>query len=354
MRGPVDSCTIFPSADQFTGCILGQAVGDALGFPVEGRGPAETSAAVTPFPDHFAPHPCGLFPPGQYTDDTQMMRAILTSLVERCPEAPEGRGRVDPEDIAARFVPLWRDGEIVGRGGATTEAVLRLMAGVPWREAGTPAPKAGNGSAMRTAPLGLWLYDDRAALAQAAADVSRITHADPRCLAGAVAISAAVAYAVSHYVIEAGPCIAFVANLARPYHAGFATLIERLPHWLEMDEPAAVREIRHAGLPPGQRPNWPGISPFVVPTVLVCLYAFLRTPADYCEAVRFVITQGGDVDTTGAITGAISGAFNSIEAVPESLARAVTDRGHHGYDELHALAESLWALKHPAPPTKPQ
>ena len=346
MRGPVDSCTIFPSVDQFTGCILGQAVGDALGFPVEGRGSAETWAAVTPFPDHFTPHSCGLFPPGQYTDDTQMMRAILTSLVEQ--------GRVDPVDVAGRFVPLWRDGEIVGRGGATTEAVLRLMAGVSWRESGTPAPRAGNGSAMRTAPLGLWLYDDPPALAQAAADVSRITHADSRCLAGAVAISAAVAYAASHDAIDTGSFITFVASLARPYHAGFATLIEYLPHWLEMDEPAAVREIRLAGLPSGQQPNWPGISPFVVPTVLVCLYAFLRTPADYCETVRFVIAQGGDVDTTGAIAGAISGAFNSIEAVPGSLARAVTDQGRHGYDELHALAESLWALKHPAPPTKPQ
>ena len=335
-----------PSTGRFTGCILGQAVADALGFPVEGWPAEQTAAAVTPFPDHFTPHPCGFLPPGQYTDDTQMMRTILTSLVEQ--------GQVNPEDIAARFVPLWRDGEIVGRGGATTEAVLRLMAGVSWRESGTLAPKAGNGSAMRTAPLGLWLYDDPAALAQAAADVSRITHADSRCMAGAVAISAAVAYAVSHDAIDTGSFITFVASLARPYHAGFATLIERLPHWLEMDEPAAVREIRLAGLPPGQRPNWPGISPFVIPTVLVCLYTFLRTPADYCETVRFVIAQGGDVDTTGAIAGAISGAFNSIEAVPESLARAVTDQGRHGYDELRALAESLWALKHPAPPTKPQ
>jgi ADP-ribosylglycohydrolase len=31
-----------------------------------------------------------------------------------------------------------------------------------------PAPSAGNDSAMRTAPLGLWLYDNPAALAQAA------------------------------------------------------------------------------------------------------------------------------------------------------------------------------------------
>jgi len=331
---------MIPSVDHFTGCILGQAVGDALGFPVEGYGPAITSAAVTPFPDEFTPHPCGLFSPGQYTDDSQMMRAILASLVE-C-------GRVDPEDIASRFASLWRDGEIVGRGRATTEAVQRLMAGVPWYESGTLVPRAGNGSAMRTASLGLWLYDDPAALAQAAADVSRITHADPRCLAGAVAISAAVAYAVTHGVIDTELFVEFVAGLARPYHAEFAALIERLPRWLEMDEPAAVQKIRRAGLPSGTAPTWPGISPFVVPTVLTCLYAFLRTPTDYCEVVRFVIAQGGDVDTTGAITGAISGAFNGVKAVPERLAQTVTDQGRYGYKELCALAENLWKLIHPA------
>jgi ADP-ribosylglycohydrolase len=325
--------------DRFTGCILGQAVGDALGFPVEGQPAAQTAAAVTPFPGRFPPHPCGFFPPGQYTDDTQMMRVILTSLVER--------NQVDVEDIATRFASLWREGEIVGRGRATTEAVQRLMAGVSWHESGTPAPRAGNGSAMRTAPLGLWLYDDPAALARAATDVSRITHADSRCLAGAVAVSAAVAYSVCHGAIDVGPFIRFVADLARPYHAGLTALIETLPHWLETGEIAAVREIRRAGLPPGQRPDWPGISPFVVPTVLICLYAFLRTPADYGETVHFVIAQGGDVDTTGAIAGALSGAFNGIEAVPDSLARAVTDRGCHGYGSLRALAEELWTLKHP-------
>ncbi|MGD1996673.1 MAG: ADP-ribosylglycohydrolase family protein [Anaerolineae bacterium] len=320
--------------DRFVGCVIGQAVGDALGFPVEGRPPTQTTAAVTPFPDSFTAHPSGLFPPGQYTDDTQMMCAILTSLVEQ--------GRVDPEDIAARFVALWRDGEIVGRGRSTTEAVQRLMAGVPWHQAGTPAPGAGNGSAMRTAPLGLWIHDDPSALARAAACVSRITHADSRCLAGAVAVSAAVAYAVSHSVVDPLALTAFVADLAGDYHAEFASLIERLPRWLDMDEGASVREIRWAGLPPGEPPSWPGISPFVVPTVLISLYAFLRTPSDYRGTVRFVIAQGGDVDTTGAIAGAISGAFNGLESVPDGLANSVTDRGHHGGDELRALAERLW------------
>lgn len=323
--------------ERFIGCVIGQAVGDALGFPVEGRPPASTASAVTPFPQRFTAHASGLFPPGQYTDDTQMMRAILTSIVEQ--------GEVDPPDIAERFVALWRQGEVVGRGRSTTEAIERLMVGAPWDEAGTPAPRAGNGSAMRTAPIGLWLYDDPPALAQAAADVSRVTHADPRCLAGAVAISAAVAYAATHQRVDTRALLAFVSDLARPYHAEFARLIERIPHWLKIDESEAVDQIRVAGLRAGRRPDWPGISPFVVPTVLISLHAFLRTPDDYAQSLRFVISQGGDVDTTGAITGAISGAFNGLAGLPQNLAHSVTDRGRHGYRELRALAERLWERK---------
>jgi ADP-ribosylglycohydrolase len=114
-----------------------------------------------------------------------------------------------------------------------------------------------------------------------------------------------------------------------------------------MDEAGAVQEIRCAGLPPGEAPFWPGITPFVVPTVLICLYAFLRTPADYRETVRFVIALGGDVDTTGAIAGALSGAFNGLDAVPAALAHAITDQGEYDYATLCALAEKLWRLKHP-------
>ncbi len=49
--------TDIPPTSRFTGCILGQAVGDALGFPVEGYGPARTSATAIPFPSHFTPSP---------------------------------------------------------------------------------------------------------------------------------------------------------------------------------------------------------------------------------------------------------------------------------------------------------
>jgi len=94
---------------------------------------------------------CGFHPFGQYTDDTQLARELLRSLVER--------RRFDPADYAARIARLFTEGHVVGQGRATEAAADRLAAGVPWDEAGTPSPAAGNGSAMRAAPIGLMLFD---------------------------------------------------------------------------------------------------------------------------------------------------------------------------------------------------
>jgi ADP-ribosylglycohydrolase len=63
--------------DRFIGCVIGQAVGDALGFPVEGYPAIVTAGAVADPTPSLRLHPSGAFPLGQYTDDTQMMRAIL-------------------------------------------------------------------------------------------------------------------------------------------------------------------------------------------------------------------------------------------------------------------------------------
>jgi ADP-ribosylglycohydrolase len=79
--------------------------------------------------------------------------------------------------------------------------------------------------------------------------------------------------------------------------------------------------------------------------VLWSLYSFLRSPNDYRETVRTAIAVGGDVDTTAAMAGAISGAYLGLDAIPESWARRVTDRGSWGYDELVGLARRCHELK---------
>jgi ADP-ribosylglycohydrolase len=82
----------------------------------------------------------------------------------------------------------------------------------------------------------------------------------------------------------------------------------------------------------------------VVGSVLWSLYAFLRSPDDYWEAIRTAISIGGDVDTTAAMTGAISGARVGLQALPLTLAYRLTDQGTWHFEKLVELAGRLHAL----------
>jgi ADP-ribosylglycohydrolase len=323
--------------DRFVGCILGQCLGDALGFVVEGRPPALCASYVEEVlrTDRLGTVGRGQFPFGQYTDDSQLARELLESLVSR--------GGWDPEDYARRVAAIFAEDRIVGRGQATMRAAGRLRRGATWTASGEPAPNAGNGTAMRAAPVGLVYAGDPAMLAKVAHEQGFITHQDPRCSAGSIAIASAVASALDD-LIAPEPLCARIAEAIETYDAGFADEVRKLPSIVSLDPKDALAPIRAAGLPPGTRDEWPGISPFVVGSVLWSLYAFLRHPDDYWEAVLTAIAVGGDVDTTAAMTGAIAGAYLGRAALPDALVARLEDQGTWREAELTALAERALKL----------
>ena len=327
------------SEDRFAGCLIGQCLGDALGFVVEGQPPIACRAyveSVLRF-GRGALLGRGPFPFGQYSDDSQLARELLQSFVAR-------RG-FDPADYAGRIAAIFVEDRIVGRGRSTEEAALRIAAGVPWQEAGTPAPVAGNGSAMRAGPIGLLFHDDEEGLIRAAHDQGRITHADPRCSAGSVAIAGAVALALRPGEIHPAPFLEQLAAWTGAIEPSISAYLPELTKWLDLPEREAARHISRAGLEEGRKSDWWGISPFVVPSVLWSLYAFLRSPQDYWRTIRTAIRVGGDVDTTAAMAGAVSGARIGLAALPRDLARRVNDKGTWRFDELVGLAHEAWALR---------
>lgn len=319
--------------EAFAGCLLGQALGDALGFVVEGQGPAACAAHVQAVvrPRRLAGWARAPHATGQYSDDTQLARELATSLVAR-------RG-FDPADYAARIAALFSAQRVVGHGPSTEAAALRLARGVPWHEAGTPGPVAGNGGAMRVAPLALLHAAEPARLFALAHTQARITHADPRCGAGAVAIAGAVAAALHGRLHDAPALCAPLADAVRAQDPALADALGALPGWLALAPSDAVRPIAAAGLA-GADGRF-GIAPHVTPSVLWALYAALRHPADIVEAIAVAIEPGGDVDTTAAMAGAIVGAAVGLQGLPRELARTVHDRGGDGFDDLCALAAAL-------------
>ncbi len=314
------------ASERLAGALIGQCLGDALGFPVEGRPPAFCAAYVAHLKEgRLVGRPPFEF--GQYTDDSQLARELVESFVD-C-------GGFDPADYGRRVGAIFSEGRIVGRGRATTEAAGRLARGVHWTEAGTPPPAAGNGSAMRAGPVGL-LASDPDRIVSMAVDQGRLTHQDSRCGAGAAAIALGVSLAAREQTVRPLEFVETIAESMGAVDAGFAAEVRRLTGWLGLPPKAAVHEIGRAGLAADYQDGWRGISPFVVGSVLWALYAYLRSPDDPWSVYWTAIEVGGDVDTTAAMAGAMVGARVGLSGLPEA-ARQVNDQGAWGYDALAAL-----------------
>jgi ADP-ribosylglycohydrolase len=317
--------------DRFRATLLGCAIGDALGFPFEGA-PPESIARIPMVAEDFVQRPRGRFQKGQYTDDTQMTLALAEAIV--------AEGKVDGRSIAQRFAQLWREGTILGAGHACNEAVERLLEGVPWMSAGAAIGRAGNGAAMRSSPLGLLHFDDLGKIPRDAEIQGVITHKDRRAQAGGAALAAGVALNLTDEPLPAELWCRKVAAVAGALEPTLASEIERLAQLVRFDPPSAVRVIARAGMAPMQQSDWPGISPYVIPSVLMAFYAFLREREDFRACITIALRAGGDADTVAAMAGALSGSHLGCVGLPARLRRGVLDA-----DRLADAGDRLFQLK---------
>jgi ADP-ribosylglycohydrolase len=287
---------------------------------------------------------------GQYTDDTQLTRELAISLVSK--------GGFDPSDFAQRIGRAFAQNLIVGGGRATSSAARRISQGVPWGQAGTPAPAAGNGAAMRVSPIGLFYWNDLQLLIQSAKDQAVITHQAPIAIGGAVAVALAVSM-----------CVNASGSTTNPREPGWWAWLwlhlsrvdaDFADHLLRMQEIFfARRKLGGAPGSVGERdavlefvlskddPSWDGVSPWALSSVLWSLYCLSAHPNDLWEAILLAIWPGGDVDTTAAMAGAMVGAHVGIEKFPaqvlQDIAPKLTDAHSPFWDwsTLEALAARL-------------
>ncbi|QDT80241.1 ADP-ribosyl-[dinitrogen reductase] glycohydrolase [Gimesia maris] len=299
-----------PAKSIVLGTLLGGAVGDAMGAPFEGLW-----ADSIPSADSLAAsfHEYHGYPNGQFTDDTQLTLATIQSIVEQ--------NDIVVADIARQIAELWRHHSVIGPGGACTQAAERYLATGDHRNMGAPVGQAGNGTAMRTAALGLW-FDSDESLIRVVADVSRITHQDSRSVAGGVAIAMAAKLLSSASDINPYSFCRILADACHDINSEMADLLQLLPNHL--NDEGALDFIAHAGQRTPEFEN-PIITPFVIPTVLASIYSILTCPDSWLEAVTFAVRLGGDVDTLGAIVGALAGARHGIDSIPQNLIDCLQD-----------------------------
>lgn len=293
-------------SSRVSGSLLAGAIGDCLGAAYEGY--SGTDVAEAYYDGRFQPASLTM---GDWTDDTSMLIATAQSIAER--------GEVDGEDLARRYLAWFETGGR-GIGRATYHAMKRLQSGNPWQEAGEKGEyAAGNGVAMRVAPVGLYHANDLSGLREDVETCGVITHRNDEALAGGFAVAYAVAKAAAGELDTETVLLEILDQLEPSRVADNLSECARL---LEEDVPPleALPELRLGG------------AAFeTVPTAFFC---FLRNPHDLQETIVSSIVAGGDTDTRACIAGAIAGTYLGHEAIPNRwLSQLPLRRGIEGVAE---------------------
>jgi len=311
MRGGMDQ--------QFAGAMVGLAVGDAIGRPTEFL--HSMDAIRSRFgPDGVTDLVADHRPAGTYTDDTQMTLCVARSLI---------RAGHEPLDtlmsaMAKEFVEWSQSAENDRAPGTTCMAGCRnLSSGIGWRVAGIVGSK-GCGSAMRAAPIGLFFHDDERKLIEVARASSLPTHRHPTALASAAAAALLTAWAIRREAPAEYP--KRLAGAMQQMDGGeqVAGLVEKVPDLLRR----RPEEVLCSGV---LGEAWVGDE-----AVACALYCFCRSPEDYRATVLTGANTVGDSDSIACIAGAISGAYNGLDAIPEKWRQQIEKS-----DELHRIAEGL-------------
>lgn len=292
---------------KFLGCMIGSAIGDALGRPREGSGISRTEDFEFD---------------GRYTDDTEMMIGVAESLIKK-------RG-FDGEHMAHTFMRNFDPTRGYGLGPPRVFSLI--MSGEKWNEASTRLfggnGSFGNGASMRIAPIGLLYHDDISRLRSVAYSSSQITHSHRLGKEGAALQACAIALVLLEVPPSLGP-LRIVAELNRLTKEPIYQKKLEITHNFLSKTPRKKDVITQLGN---------GIEAFCsVPTAI---YSFLSHLDDFRSAVTYAVSLGGDADTIGAMTGAMAGAYHGFKDIPPGW----FDRLENG-EYIRTLTERLLRLR---------
>lgn len=314
------------------GCILGTAVGDALGLPYEGVS-RKRLPRLLGAPDRHR----FLLRRGMVSDDTEHTCIVAQSLI-----AANFDIDAFTRDFARRL-RWWLASLPAGIGRATLRSCVKLWFGVSPKSSGVFS--AGNGPAMRSAIFGA-TFDDLDAMIDFVRVSSRITHSDPKAEYGAIAVALAAFLARRETAVDGQSFIDQLAGIIGSDGDELMSLLRDVVRSVSAAE-STLDFAANSGL---ER----GVTGYTYHTVPVVIHAWLSNPRDYRAAVISVIECGGDADTTAAIVGGIVGSATGESGIPDEWILTVCEwpRSIRWMRRLaRQLAESLDCSSPQKPPT---
>lgn len=283
---------MIPDVERYCGCLMGLAVGDALGTTVEFRSPG----TFKPLEDIVGGGPFHL-EPGQWTDDTSMALCLAESLIT-CQD-------FNPVDQLQRYLRWYREGHLSSNGycfdigNTVRDALLRFeKTGEPYCGSTNPHT-AGNGSIMRLAPVAMFYAHQPDLLLQRAADSSRTTHGATAAVDACRYLAALLCGALNGVEKEIllSKCYCPVPD-----------------YWEREPLVAEIGEVASGSFNYRQPPEIKG-SGYVVRSLEAALWAFTQTQS-FRDGCLLAANLGDDADTTAAVFGQLAGAYYGLQAIP--------------------------------------
>lgn len=287
--------------------LIGSAVGDALGVPVEFKSRQELQ--INPVTDMIGYGTYNM-PPGTFSDDSSMMFCLAESLCNG----------YDVNDIGEKF-QMWMhegywtaDGEVFDVGIATRKAINRLRVVKNPIEAGSKDESDnGNGALMRILPLAVFTkdlsIDERCEIVK---EVSSITHAHNRSVLACI------------YYIEFALNVLDAENLEEAYlNTNFWLKLFLEENELYKNEFPYFERILSGQLIDLTQ-NEIQSTGYVIHSLEASIWCLLHT-SSYKDCVLKAVNLGHDTDTIACIAGGIAGIFYGTDTIPthwiEQLAR---------------------------------
>lgn len=318
------------STDAVIGALVGTAVGDALGMPIEGLSHANVRTYYKGIKEYRDDDQRGDLQAGQWTDDTQMTFAVARALTAH-PDSPDAwTSAVAEEYVALR-------GEARRWGETTTSAVGQLANGSSPSESGV-RDRPTDGAAMRAAPLGAWYAArdlDRKTAFRAVRSVLAVTHRHPAALTAGWGQTVAVCTLLEWTPDEFDRATFWdrlldATEWAEERLDGDTRVSQRMDTLTDQLD-AFPLDLRDACEGVGVRADeaWP----------FAC--AMVARRAHLLENTLLSgINVGGDADTTGAMMGAMVGALHGWSAFPNEWKAGLEAANRLGR-EADAFANAL-------------
>ncbi len=284
--------------------IIGLAIGDALGVPVEFKSRQEIAENPVVSMREYGTHNQ---PIGTWSDDTSLTLALIDSIIEK--------NKIDYVDIMDRFSNwlMYNDytarGEVFDVGNATSRAIMNYGRGIdPLECGGISEYENGNGSLMRILPIAYYLQKHKGNTMESKMkivhNVSALTHRHPISLI-ACGIYVNIALRLlkmeeSLYVcVEQGINEAFeFYDTEMPDDADNYNRLRNLSSFSNLAE----EEVKSSG--------------YVVDTLEASIWCLLNTNS-YKECVLKAVNLGNDTDTVGSVVGGLAGIYYGSDDIPE-------------------------------------